>query len=385
MLGDHAAGRRDMSTTSETDTVFGSGTAVFDPLPQGTAEFERWRMATRGQVLHELDLFLEGAHIEALWDAVAGDVLSQYVLGGKCLRSTFMYLGWLCGAEPDPAALRAAAALELLHAFALLQDDVMDEGGLRRGAVAAHLQLGARHRERGLPGSASRFGMSAATLLGDICLVWAEQMLRRSGVCADALVRMWDRYDAMRIELAVGQFADLSNDVRTAPTEESVLAIARAKSGNYTVRRPLELGAALAGCPDTTLRVLGAYGTRVGEAFQLRDDLLGIFGSTATTGKPEDSDLGQRKATSVVVVALALADTAARRELSGLLRRPALDAAAISRCRRLIAESGAPQHVEAMIDDRVDAATRALATAPLARDRIAVLEQMALLCTARRF
>ncbi|MFD6159863.1 polyprenyl synthetase family protein [Nocardia sp. NPDC060256] len=368
-------------------------TVFFDPRPsswQGAtgpglgAEFETWYADIRAEMLHELDTFLQKVDIEELRDTGVDAILRQYAIGGKCVRSTFMYLGWLCGAEPDPAALRAAASLELLHGFALLQDDVMDDGVLRRGAPAAHVRLTDQHRRRGLPGSASRFGRSAATLLGDMCLVWAEQMLRDSGVAASALARVWSRYDAMRIELAVGQFADLTNDVRTAPTMDSVLAIARAKSGNYTVLRPLELGAAMAGCPERTLMMLARYGTRIGEAFQLRDDLLGIFGSAALTGKLEDDDLAQHKATSVVVAALATADTAIRQELTELLGLPELSAAAIVRCRALIAESGAPQRIEAMIAQRVVEARDALDAAGLDQDRYSALEQMALLCTARQ-
>ena len=195
---------------------------------------------------------LDGAGIGA-----AGDILAEFVSSGKCLRSTFMYLGWLCGAPPSAAALSAAASLELLHAFALLQDDVMDHSAERRGRPAVHVQLAHWHRERGLP-AASRFGESAAILLGDLCLIWAEQMLRESGIEARRLQRVWPRYDAMRTELAVGQFADLASDIRSLPPLEAVLDVARRKSGNYTVRRPLEIGAAMAGCDDRTLSTLDA-------------------------------------------------------------------------------------------------------------------------------
>ena len=171
---------------------------------------------------------LRGAGVD-----VAAEVLVGFVGSGKCLRSTFMFLGWLCGAEPSQAALRAAASLELLHTFALLQDDVMDGSPLRRGRASAHVQFADWHRDRGLSGSAQRFGESAAVLLGDLCLVWAEQMMRGSGLDGDALSRAWPRYDAMRSELAVGQFADLVNDVGDLPTLDEVLEGARRKSGNY--------------------------------------------------------------------------------------------------------------------------------------------------------
>ncbi|MEU7768254.1 polyprenyl synthetase family protein [Nocardia sp. NPDC049190] len=363
---------------------------IFDPsrlppdpsIPDRTDGFQRWRAETRSRVLDELTAFLGRMRLDELHAIGVAEVLAQYAIGGKCLRSTFMYLGWLCAREPEPAALRASASLELLHAFALLQDDVMDAAVLRRGAEAAHLRLSARNGG-GSGSSSSSFATSAAILLGDMCLVWAEQMLRESGVGVDALARLWPRYDAMRIELAMGQFADLAHDARKSPSLDTVLGIARAKSGNYTVRRPLELGAALAGVSERTMETLGQYGTRIGEAFQLRDDLLGIFGSTSETGKPQDSDLRQRKATSVVVAALEMAEAAGRRELSELLNQPELDAQAISRGRSLIASSGAPERIEAMISDRIEEALGVLRDGTLGRDRRMALEQMALLCTAR--
>ena len=163
---------------------------------------------------------LAGAKVD-----VAGTVLSGFVDGGKYVRSTFMYLGWLCGAQEDEAALRASASLELFHAFALMQDDVMDESPLRRGRPSAHVALGQWHRAHGLSGSSDRFGESTAVLLGDLCLVWASKMLRESGVAAEALARVWPRYDDMRIELAVGQFADLVNDAQSFPSLEAVLDV----------------------------------------------------------------------------------------------------------------------------------------------------------------
>lgn len=349
-------------------------------------DFGQWRSSVRRRVLVEVADFvaerraaeLDGAGIEA-----AGDILGDFVSGGKCLRSTFMYLGWLCGAPPDPAALRAAASFELLHAFALLQDDVMDGADARRGRPSAHQRLGQWHRERGLPGPSRRFGESAAILLGDLCLIWAEQMLRDSGVDPHRLQRAWPRYDAMRTELAVGQFADLTNDARRAPSLEFVLDVARRKSGNYTVRRPLEIGASMAGCAAHTLSQLGRYGAAVGEAFQLRDDVLGVFGSPAVTGKPGAGDLLERKATSLVVAAHQLADPPTRRELTDLANRDALGDDAIDRWKALIIETGAVGLIEQMINDRVASARAHLGDLSIEEPVRIALDEMAAACTDR--
>jgi geranylgeranyl diphosphate synthase type I len=321
---------------------------------------------------------LDGAGFDA-----AGDILLKFVSGGKCLRSTFMYLGWLCGAAPSDAALSAAASLELLHAFALLQDDVMDQSAERRGRPAAHVQLAQWHRERGLSGSAERFGESAAILLSDLCLIWAEQMLRESGIEPRRLHQIWPRYDAMRVELAVGQFADLANDVRDLPPLEAVLDVARRKSGNYTVRRPLEIGAAMADCDDRTLAQLGRYGAAVGEAFQLRDDMLGVFGSPATTGKPSGGDLLEHKATSVVVTAYQIADAPTRRQLVELMNSDDLDDAALDRFRTLIVTTGAAQRIEDMMSHCVECARNALEKTVIDDSARAALGNLADACVER--
>lgn len=350
-----------------------------------SAAFDSWHTGVRQSALAQVADFVDTRAVPQLERTgidVAPEVLTEFVDGGKCLRSTFMYLGWLCGGQPDGAALRAAAGLEMLHAFALLQDDVMDDSPLRRGRPAAHVRFAGWHRDRGLPGSPDRFGCSLAILLSDLCLVWAEQMMRESGVAPDALNRAWPHYDAMRVELAVGQFADVANDAGALPDLDTVLDVARRKSGNYTVRRPLEIGAAMAGREDL-LATLGGYGGLVGEAFQLRDDLIGVFGAPEVTGKPASGDLAERKATSVVVAARRMAEPGVRRQFDDLMNADVLSPADIAQWRTLIAATGAPAWIEEMIVERVDAALGLVGEArvdAVVRDR---LERMADLCTRR--
>ena len=349
------------------------------------AQFEIWRNGVRQAALSHVADFVDNRCVPQLADTgidVAADVLVQFVGGGKCLRSTFMYLGWLCGADEDDAALRASAGLELLHAFALLQDDVMDDSDMRRGQPAAHVQFGDWHRDNDLSGSRRRFGASAAILLSDLCLVWAEQMMRDSGVAQDALARAWRRYDAMRVELAVGQFADVANDYGALPTLDAVLDVARRKSGNYTVRRPLEIGAAMAD-REELIGALGGYGSAIGEAFQLRDDVLGVFGSPTVTGKPIGGDLAERKATSVVVAAHQMADTTIRRQFVELMNADDLGEADVTRWRNLIVATGAVEWVEDMIAERVAAAHDHLSDNRIDDWVQSTLANMAAACTLR--
>nr|WP_232000663.1 polyprenyl synthetase family protein [Mycobacterium kyorinense] len=347
--------------------------------------FTAWRASVRDGVLLHVSEFVSArtAELDRAGIDAAGDILLKFVSGGKCLRSAFMYMGWLCGEAADDAALRAAASLELLHAFALLQDDVMDESPQRRGRPAAHIQFAAWHRAKSLSSSPRRFGESAAILLGDLCLIWAEQMLRECGMDLPRLQQVWPRYDAMRVELAVGQFADLTSDIRDQPSLESVLIVARRKSGNYTVRRPLEIGAAMAGCDSYTVSQLGRYGAAVGEAFQLRDDLLGVFGSSARTGKPDGGDLLERKATSVMVTAQQMADPPTRRELTELMSSDHLDDSLLNRWKTLIATTGAVQRIEEMISEHLASAQKALADMAIDEALREALANMATACTER--
>ena len=311
------------------------------------------------------------------------ELLGSYVSGGKYIRPTFAYLGWLCGADESDAALRAAASTELLHAFALIQDDVMDRSALRRGRATAHARLADWHGSRALAGDERHFGESAAILLSDLLLVWAERMLRESGLSADALSRAWPVYDTLRGELAVGQLADLVYDARHLPPMEAVLEMSRRKSGNYTVRRPLELGAALAGCGQQVRDGLGRYGSLVGEAFQLRDDLLGVFGQPWVTGKPNGGDLREHKATSVVTLAAELAGPVAQAELTRLYGQDLLGEPELDRVRELIEGTGAVGRIEEMIDSRVRVACASLPGAGINGFALAALSDLAVRATSR--
>lgn len=377
----------DTADTADTDTA-----GAVRPGLVTADETARWRDSVRERAAAALEDFVRDRCAEYVRGIPGADFVSELlasaVPGGKYVRPTFAYLGWLAGtgaegtAESD-AALRAAASTELLHAFALIQDDVMDRSAMRRGRPAAHVRLAEWYAARHLAGDARHFGESAAVLLGDLLLVWAEQMLRECGLPAHALARGWPVYDRMRGELAVGQFADLVYDARHLPPMETVLATSRQKSGNYTVRRPLELGAALADCDVTVTAALGRYGALIGEAFQLRDDLLGVFGRPSVTGKPSGGDLREHKATSVVALASELAGPGQRAELERLHARPHLGEPELGRLRELIADTGAVSRIEQMIASRVAAAREGLAGVGLDGFVLAALGDLAVRATDR--
>jgi geranylgeranyl diphosphate synthase, type I len=286
------------------------------------------------------------------------------VSGGKRLRPAFCYWGWRGAGAPDSdAAVRAATSLELLHACALIHDDVMDGSDTRRGRPAAHRRFEQMHEAAGWLGSPEAFGAGAAILLGDLCLAWADGLLYGSGLDDVALRRGKPVFDVMRSELMAGQYLDLLEQATGTGRVEDAMRVLRYKSAKYTVERPLQLGAALAGAPAALADTYSAYGLPLGEAFQLRDDVLGVFGDPAQTGKPAGDDLREGKRTLLVAFALAEASQAGAALLRARLGDPQLDGSGVEDLRDVITTSGALDRVEDLIGRLTGQALAALETA----------------------
>jgi geranylgeranyl diphosphate synthase type I len=252
-----------------------------------------------------------------------------------------------------------------LQACALVHDDVIDRSATRRGQPAVHEQFAVLHRDNAWAGDAAGFGAATAILLGDLFLVWSDAMFATSGVGDDALTRARPIGDAMRVELMAGQYLDVVEQARGGGSVERALRVARFKAAKYTVERPLHLGAALGGGGPASLEVLTAYGVPLGEAFQLRDDLLGVFGDPAVTGKPAGDDLREGKRTVLIALAVDAATPAGRESLERHLGDPELDDHAVEVLRDVVTSSGAAGAVEAMIQDRLATAVSALTTSDL--------------------
>jgi geranylgeranyl diphosphate synthase type I len=272
----------------------------------------------------------------------------------------------------------------MLQACAMVHDDVMDDSDMRRGQPAAHRRFATMHRGAEWLGDSGRFGDGAAILLGDLCLSWADEMLYRSGFDAAALARAKPVYDVMRTELMAGQYLDLLEQARAGASAARVLQVVRYKSAKYTIERPLHLGAALAGADAQFAAALSAYGLPLGEAFQLRDDVLGVFGDPAETGKPAGDDLREGKRTLLVASALDRATPAQAAHLREGLGDPHLSASAVQELRAIIVDTGALAEVEAVIAARTEQALAAVDAAGLAPDAGAALRELAIAATARR-
>lgn len=351
----------------------------------------------RAEVNRELAAFLqvkrdEAAQIDPQFVA-AVDSLSEFVLGGgKRLRPTFAWWGWrgAGGSPTDPqarAVLRAVSSLELIQACALVHDDLMDDSTTRRGAPTVHVGFAARHRAAGWLGTPERFGAATAILLGDIALAWADDMLRGAGLWSDQLTGAYAVWQAMRTEVLAGQYLDVLTQACGDETPEAALQIDRYKTAAYTVERPLHLGAAMAGANSALVQAYRCFGADIGVAFQLRDDLLGMFGDPRVTGKPAGDDLREGKRTLLLAYGLRAADEKRQTGAADILRAAIgnrqVDADAVTEVRELLIELGAVAEVERRITTLTDSALRILQTAELDEPAGARLTELAAQATCR--
>ena len=269
-----------------------------------------------------------------------------------------------------------------------MHDDLIDASDTRRGQASAHRRFSARHAECGWRGPSDSFGAGAAILIGDLLLAWTDELFHASGLPPDALRRGQPVLDAMRAEVICGQYLDLLGQAAGNGTVDSALRVVRYKSAKYTVERPLQLGAALAGPPaagsgQQLAAACTGYGIPVGVAFQLRDDVLGVFGDPALTGKPASDDLREGKRTVMVAIARQRADPVGRELLDRRLGDRLLDEAGADEIRSILTGSGALAECELMIDASVAEGLAALEDAPMNGDAKLALADLAVVATVR--
>ncbi|GIF76791.1 geranylgeranyl pyrophosphate synthase [Asanoa siamensis] len=317
--------------------------------------------------------------------APVADAIEGFVLrGGKRLRPAFGYWGFRgAGGHDSDQVVTALAALELVQASALIHDDLIDRSDTRRGEPAVHRRFAVSHRAQGWAGDADGFGESAAVLLGDLCLVWSDELLHAGGLDPAAISRARPVFDEMRTEVTIGQYLDVLTQATGDTSVERAGKVARLKSAKYTVERPLLLGAALADAPAPVAAAYSGYGLPLGEAFQLRDDLLGVFGDPALTGKPAGDDLREGKRTYLVAAAFESATESGRGDLLRLLGSPELDAAGIERLREVIVGSGAAERTERRITVLLESALSAIEAAPIEGEARTALIDLAHAATTR--
>jgi geranylgeranyl diphosphate synthase type I len=362
-------------------------------------EFLAQRWAELRSISPDLDVVDEGAR--------------RLLSGGKRFRALFCYWGWRAVSghttafdplEVDPlevgpsdadvsAVVSIAAGLEAFHAAALVHDDILDNSDLRRGAPSAHRAFALLHAERGWEGSADAYGLSAGVLLGDLLMGWSDELVDAGVALAGDLTAgraARAEFARMRTEVTAGQYLDIFEEVawRGLPDEEHLPRAQRVivyKSAKYSVEAPLAIGASLAGGSLAQIAALRAFGLPLGIAFQLRDDLLGVFGDPSVTGKPAGDDLREGKRTVLVTLVRQKLPTSAARVFDELLGDRSLDADQIAMLQTAVRDSGAIDQVERAITHNLAQARAALAEAPLARSARDELTALADAVTTRTF
>lgn len=298
-----------------------------------------------------------------------GELTRLVTAGGKRLRPAFCYLAFV-GAGGDEEAkqlLDAQAALELLHASALLHDDIIDGSTMRRGEPTSHTRFMAKHVDSQWAGEARRFGEGATILIGDLAFVYADQLMVGANLIA---AKIWNE---MRIEVNIGQYLDLLGSAQRERNLTKAERVCRYKSGKYSIERPLHLGASLAAPEraDIFLEQLSSFGLPLGDAFQMRDDVLGAFAENSSnlTGKPVGDDLREGKPTPLLALAYQRA-TATQRELLDKVGDPQLTPQTLKRIQQVVIETGALSALETKISNLIEQAVAAISKSSL--DKVAV-------------
>jgi geranylgeranyl diphosphate synthase type I len=361
--------------------------------PEASAQSLEQLKSLREQVEAQLKDFLtkQSEYFTAIAPELkpAATSLTAFVInGGKRFRPLFAAVGAMgAGSQLSDAEIRAFASLELLQACALVHDDLMDASDTRRGEPAIHKLFEKMHESEKYQGKATQFGLSASVLIGDLALIWSDQMLNSSGIKNESLLAALSVHDEMRVELIAGQYLDVFEQARGTQSVAQALNIARYKSAKYTIERPLHLGAAIA-IPDAAKRaqiisIYSEFGLPLGEAFQLRDDLLGVFGDPKVTGKPAGDDLREGKRTVLMAMTHDRISGPAEAEFLKEFGNHDISESAIARLQEIIAETGAAMHVEDLIEELTSTALEAINRDEIDSQARKLLTEMAIIATKR--
>ncbi|PPK95272.1 geranylgeranyl diphosphate synthase type I [Kineococcus xinjiangensis] len=318
------------------------------------------------------------------------DGIRDLLRGGKRLRPAFCYWGYRgAGGADGDGIVDVGAALELFQAAALIHDDLMDDSDTRRGLPSSHRRFAALHSGSGWSGGAERFGLAGAVLSGDLCLGWSDELFSTARLPAEAIARARSVFSLMRTQLMGGQYLDVLEQASAAGADpagavERARRVVRFKSAKYSMEHPLLLGGRLAGAGEELLASYSTIGLALGEAFQLRDDVLGTFGDPGVTGKPAGDDLREGKRTVLVALALQEATPSQAAVVDELLGDPDLDRDGVERLRGVLVDTGAAADVERRIEALVQEACDALEAADVDDTTRTALHELLVAATARQ-
>ncbi|MEX0621799.1 MAG: polyprenyl synthetase family protein [Candidatus Woykebacteria bacterium] len=318
----------------------------------------------------KLDPFLNSFLDEKLAEASRVDPESTVLVeqvrrfiaaGGKRVRPAFAYSAYVAsGGRSLDAILYASAALELLHAFALIHDDIIDKSDLRRGRPSVHKAFEDFHRKRGFKGNPNEFGISTAVLAGDLALAFADEILNTAPFPAERIRRAKNYYDLMKKQVIYGEYLDVLAPNKGKISENDLLTILEYKTAKYTIERPLHIGASLAGADESSFKVFTDYGLPLGQAFQIQDDIMGTFGDEERIGKPVDADLKEGKQTLLVIKAYEFSKAADQQILAKTIGNRRVSKNEIESARDIIRSCGALEYSQRLSSNLIDAAKLAI-------------------------
>ncbi|MDP2721001.1 MAG: polyprenyl synthetase family protein [bacterium] len=328
-----------------------------------------------GWYKRRLDPFLNSFLDEKLTEAstvhpeatvLVGEIRRFVAAGGKRVRPAFAYSAYTAsGGRSLDAILYASAALELLHTFALIHDDIIDNADLRRGKPSAHKAFEDFHEKRGFEGSSSEFGVQVAILAGDLALAFADELLNTAPFPAERIRRAKNYYDLMKKQVIYGEYLDVLASNKGGVSEKDLLTILEYKTAKYTIERPLHIGAALAGADEESFQVFTDYGVPLGQAFQIQDDIMGTFSSEEKIGKPVDSDLREGKQTLLVIKAYEFSKGKDKQMLKKVIGNKKVGEEKIEKARDIIRNSGALEYSQKLSGVLIDRAKQAVYEAKL--------------------
>lgn len=298
------------------------------------------------------------------------DEVERFILsGGKRVRPAFLYSGYVAsGGKAHDAAVYASMSVEFLHTFALIHDDIIDRSDLRRGKPTSHKTFEKYHVMKKFPGSKEHFGLSSAILAGDLAYAFAEEILTSAPFPQERVRRARYYFDQMKFQVIAGEYLDVLGGYKKSLKEDDILNIIEYKTAKYTVERPLQIGAMLAGAEVDILETFTAYGIPLGQGFQLQDDIFGVFGDKKKIGKPTDSDIKEGKMTVLIAKAYEWSNKRQRRDLNSILGNFEAKEADIDKVRLIIYETGAFDYATKLSHKLIEQARDAIAAAKLQKE-----------------
>ena len=228
------------------------------------------------------------------------DILANYIAGGKRVRGALAVLGYeLAGGKDFQKILPVSAAVEILHSSLLIHDDFIDRDELRRGKPTVH-RIYAK-------GRGEHFGAAMAIVVADVGLFLSHQILAESAFKSRKVAQALSEFDRLLVNTGFGELLDIAFDYKRKLTWEDVQKVRLYKTAHYTFVMPMVVGAILGGASRKQLKAISRYGEPVGIAFQIRDDILGVFSDPNVTGKSNESDIREGKKTFLYLKTMELA------------------------------------------------------------------------------